>query len=360
MKKIVPTLLLSLFALSSFVANATADKSASDKVRVVAEKVKHWPAGVKEIRYFSDADDSMQPALLYSSGSDRPRPLLVGLHTWSGGYKQKRGVYADWCIANDWVMVFPHFRGPNNNPQACGSELMVQDIISAVRRMQETEKIDASRIYCIGESGGGYAAMLMAGRAPDIWAGVSAWCGISDLAAWHKHGSYAKMIEASCGGAPGSSEAVDKEYKNRSAITWLGKAAPVNLDLNHGNLDGRKGSVPFTQSLHAFNAVVPEDAQIPEAKIQEMWANYHLKGASLQEDLFYGNKQPLFRKTSKNTRITIFAGGHSCVHNAGLNWLANQRKGKSAVWAIKLVAEMKPIRKGKKAKPRYAVTPVAE
>ena len=32
----------------------------------------------------------------------------------------------------------------------------------------------------LGFSGGGHAALLLAGRA-EVWAGVSVWCGISDL-----------------------------------------------------------------------------------------------------------------------------------------------------------------------------------
>ena len=62
----------------------------------------------------------------------------------------------------------------------------------------------------------------MAGRAPDIWTGVSAWVPITDLNAWYfqcnKIG-YAHGIVKSCGGAPGDNPKVDLEYKKRSPIT---------------------------------------------------------------------------------------------------------------------------------------------
>lgn len=63
---------------------------------------------------------------------------------------------------------------------------------------------------------GGKAALLMAGRAPEIWAGVSAWCGIYDLAAWHQQKAgkrYWSALEAVCGGTPGTSPAVLRATK---------------------------------------------------------------------------------------------------------------------------------------------------
>ena len=62
-------------------------------------------------------------------------------------------------------------------------------------------------IYIIGGSGGGHAALLLAARYPELWTAVSAWCPISDIAAWHKQCQdralrYAKDIEQICGGDP--------------------------------------------------------------------------------------------------------------------------------------------------------------
>ena len=50
-----------------------------------------------------------------------PRPLLVALDSWSEGYKQTESViYSEWAIANDWIFVHPHFRGPNVKPESGG------------------------------------------------------------------------------------------------------------------------------------------------------------------------------------------------------------------------------------------------
>jgi pimeloyl-ACP methyl ester carboxylesterase len=292
---------------------------------------------VSAIKYPSTADSTDQPAMFYAPISKKNVPLLVGLHTWSGNYKQVGGScqYGQWCVKNNWAFIGPDFRGPNNRPEACGSQLAVDDIISAVKYAQKVANIDASRIYLVGASGGGHMAMLMAGRAPEIWAGVSAWAGISDLKAWHAECKRAKLryaseIEKSCGGPPGKSDAVDLEYKNRSPLTWLGaaKKAGVNLDLNTGIFDGHKGSVPISHTLLAFNAVADPADRISPADIAHMVEKSEVP-THLQKklsDRTYGPKIPLLRKTSGSARVTIFKGGHDIVPAAALTWLSQQKK----------------------------------
>ena len=293
---------------------------------------------LRAIRYRSSADSTDQPAMFYAPESKTAVPLLVGLHTWSADYRQvgaPRCSYGPWCIKNKWAFIGPNFRGPNRTPQATGSQLVVDDIISAVEYARQTANVDENRIYLVGASGGGHAALLLAGRAPKIWAGVSAWVGISDLKAWHAECKkakrrYAGEIEKSCGGAPGKSDAVDLEYKNRSPLTWLAEAkrAGVRLDINAGINDGHSGSVPISHSLRAFNAVADPADRISDDDIAHMVEKAAIP-AHLQKKLSdpaYGSKIPLLRKTSGSARITIFKGGHEIVETAALTWLSRQKK----------------------------------
>jgi pimeloyl-ACP methyl ester carboxylesterase len=307
--------------------------------------VKGWPEEVEDARYLSAADNTQQPAMIYRVAGDEPRPLLVGLHTWSGGYRQSWGaICARGCIERKWHFIGPHFRGPNNSSQALGSELAVQDIISAVGHMKATCKVDPDRVYLVGVSGGGHMALLMAGRAPEIWAGVSAWCGISDVRAWfdlHKGRRYANMIKAAVGGEPDSDEKADAECRKRSPVTYLGKATRVNLDINHGVHDGRRGSVPFLHSLWAFNRVAAEADRITPEQMKAFYEERKVPaglGSAPLDDPLYGKRKPLFRRVSGNARVTIFEGGHEIVHEAALNWLGAQRKGKGACWRVEPAA----------------------
>src|ERR1044071_9962165 len=109
--------------------------------------------------------------------------------------------------------------------------------------MQGDARVDERRIYAVGWSGGGYLGLLLAGRAPEIWAGVSAWVPISDLNVWYEESrrmgtKYFRQIAVACGGNPTAEGASADECRKRSALTYLERARGVPLDINHGIRDG--------------------------------------------------------------------------------------------------------------------------
>jgi pimeloyl-ACP methyl ester carboxylesterase len=294
-----------------------------------------WPTKVVPIEYKSTADNTLQPALFYKPDVNNPSPLLVALHTWSGDYRQYTSIpYAEWCIKNKWVFIHPNFRGPNNKPEATGSDMVIQDILSAVEYTRNNSNIDPNRIYLVGVSGGGYTALVVSAKHPDIWAGVSVWASITDLSAWYfqskqLHPQYADDIVKSLEGIPGYSTKVNLAYRNRSPITYLATATFVPIDINAGINDGHTGSVPISHSLLAFNALAA-----PENRLSEEDIGYFVEHAKvpthlidpLLSDTSYGKKAPLFRRQSQNARITIFNGNHEIIFYAALLWLAQQRK----------------------------------
>src|SRR5690606_21308450 len=199
----------------------------------------------KKVLIESSLDGSQQPSyVIVPDGYDpqgEPVALLVVLHSWSADLEQRHPELERAANQRGWLYLFPNFRGPNQHPDACGSKLAQQDILDAVEWACRNYCIDRSRIYLTGSSGGGHMTMLMAGRYPQVWAAASAWVGISNLAAWHerhKDGRYGLMLRRSCGGAPGDSETVDREYRERSPLTHLAKAAGLPLDLAAGVHDG--------------------------------------------------------------------------------------------------------------------------
>jgi dipeptidyl aminopeptidase/acylaminoacyl peptidase len=219
------------------------------------------------VQYLSSGDSTLHPALFYAPDVSKTCPVLVALHTWSSDYLQTSSVpYLLWCIEKDWAFIHPNFREANNKPEATGSELVVADIVSAADYAISNANADLGRIYLVGVSGGGHATLLMAGRVPDIWAGVSAWVPITDLAAWYfeskdRGASYANHIVMSTGGIPGASAEVDFQYKARSPITHLANAT-APLDINAGINDGHTGSVPISHSLNAFNSTLAFQAAV--------------------------------------------------------------------------------------------------
>ncbi len=295
--------------------------------------------GLVEVRIPSSADQSAQPAMVWApAGQDaQPRPLLVFLHSWSGNWKQDNTPWLEQARQRGWIYLHPDFRGRNDHPEACGSKIARQDLLDSIDWAVRKHRVDPSRIYLAGVSGGGHMAMLMAARHPERFSAVTSWVGISDLADWHKFHTkdgqprqYATMTAASCGGPPGASETVDDEYRDRSPIHWLQQVGDLPLDINAGVHDGKTGSVPVSQSLRAFNVVARAGGHpvVSDAEMAELWRNDRLSNPGPQDVAAggtYGRALHL-RRTAGATRVTIFEGGHEGLPDAACKWLEQQAR----------------------------------
>ena len=110
----------------------------------------------------------------------------------------------------------------------------------------------------------------------------------------------------------------------------------VNLDINAGVRDGRQGSVPFSQSLYAFNEVATSNNKVEASDIEAFYSEGKVPphGDRNVSEILYEEHALLFVKTSLNARVVIFDGAHEVLHLPALNWLAQQRKGVPARWII--------------------------
>ncbi len=295
---------------------------------------------LREIVYPASIDDSMQPALYFRAPGAAPRPLVVGLHTWSFDHLNGVERYASICEGKGFDFIYPKFRGANRTPEACGSELVVSDIADAALWAKTQANIDPARVYLIGGSGGGHAALLLAGRRPELWTAVSAWCPISDLVRWHaesraRNNGYALHIEQACGGDPESDEAAAAEAKRRSPLTYLANASRTILDIATGIHDGHTGSVPVSQAIAAFNLLAAPADQVAPAEIEFMVQNEAVPEALAFSgaDPSYGPYKVLFRRSSGRVRLTLFEGGHDLLGEAGIAFLENCRTGEAPDWS---------------------------
>lgn len=304
-----------------------------------------------EVFIRSTADKSLQPARFFvpEAAKGKKVPLLVALHTWSYGYE------SEWpwkwakeqCAKRGWALVYPHFRGSNDKPSASGSDLAVQDVVDAVNYAKREAAIDEDRVYICGGSGGGHMSLLMAGRHPELWAGVMAACPISDLSKWFHdcirlNRGYWKMIYDSCGGTPWERK---EDYARRSPVTWLAraKAANVPVQIQTGIHDGHyPGSVPVGHAMRAFNVLADGADAISDSDIAFIEKNERVP-ESLRfdgRDPFFGEKMRIhLRRTSDSVRFTLFEGGHEGNFEAGIDWLARQRRGQTVDWTLPERAE---------------------
>lgn len=329
-------LLATLLSCVTLVAAEPAKRPSAEEMKAIALKM--------AVDVTSTKDGTPQKVVYYQPDSAAKHlagpavPLLVFLHTWSGSIEQAPAL-SGLAKQRGWVMIAPAFRGPNNRPEACASDLASQDILDAVEYAKAHARIDTDRIYLVGGSGGGHMSLVMAARVPGLWAGVSAWVPISDLTAWHVESSarknnYAKMIEQCCGGKPGP--ATEAEYRHRSPLFHLAAAKGVPLDINTGIHDGHTGSVPVSHSLLAFNVLAAPDKQVSVTDIDFMVRERKIPAALATETQIDPERQKatLFRRASGNARVTVFEGGHDSEPTAALEWLSRQRKGQPADWSL--------------------------
>ena len=73
-----------------------------------------------KVEITSTIDGTKQPCyVILPDGYDpagEPTPLLVSLHTFSGGVEQRQKAFEAEANKAGWIYLFPHFRGPQQNP----------------------------------------------------------------------------------------------------------------------------------------------------------------------------------------------------------------------------------------------------
>lgn len=300
-----------------------------------------WEAAapeVREVRILSSADGSLQPALFHDPGSGEARPLLVALHSWSDDYTQKASIpYALWAVRNGWVFIHPDFRGVNDNPDATVSDLALRDILDAVEYAKRNAKVDESRVYLIGFSGGAMSALVLAGKYPDLWTAVSAWVPIHDLNDWYAYNRkhtpwrhYAEHIAASCGGRPSPATQAAGECTRRSPSAHLrgARGKPVRIHIAVGLEDN---FVPPSHSLRAFNDLADLEDRFSARDMRHLDRHGRLPGWPSKAAVSAGPVVPagqdwpkVFERTSGNATLTLFEGRHDIHYQAALDWLSRQ------------------------------------
>ncbi len=288
----------------------------------------------------SPLDGERQPLLYWAppEAANQDTPLFVFLHSWSSDYLQDNEKWLRACVEHRWIWLHPNFRGVNQTPKACGSKYARQDILDAIDFISSKFKVDRTRIYLAGVSGGGHMSLLMAGHHPDRFSAVSAWVGPTDLAEWYrfhcKDGQaqkYAQMIAKSLGGKPGDSIEIDTDYRDRSPVFQLQRAGELPVSIWAGVEDGHSGSVPVSHSLRAFNSIAlghgAKSTPVSDVEIEQLVGQKKLDQPQPQSEIPGLSRDVLLHRRSKDSEVIIFDGGHESIPEAAFFWLsAKQRK----------------------------------
>ena len=288
--------------------------------------------GIDDIRITSTADGAEQPALWLAPSGDRDQPLLVVLHSWSAPYTQHAGIpFAMWAQENGWAVIAPEFRGVNDDADAIGSDMAVQDAVDAIDYAVAQDGVDGDRVYAVGYSGGGMMSLLLAGRHPDKVTAVAAWGPPYDLEEFYRHSRvtgqhYAGDIRRACGGDPRVDGPAQEECLRRSPMTYLDSAKDeeVPIYIAQGIED------PFvspSEGARAFNQLADPKDRLSDAEVDAIGRGriaLHPTVRITAETYFgEGDPAPVFARQSGAVWLVYFQAGHDMVYNATLRWFAS-------------------------------------
>lgn len=293
-----------------------------------------WPPQTRLIQIKSSIDESQQKCYLFRSMATSPKPLIISLHTWGGNYAQ-RDPLLKYCIEADINYLHPDFRGPNNNPDAAGSALVVRDIDDAIQWAIDSLNVDTKDIHIVGVSGGAFTTVISYMKTRHSIKSFHAFVGIYDLANWYyeslqRKNNYANDILAITGMVNG--KPAPDEVKKRSPLwmeTPIKQRTNSKLNLYAGLHDGYTGSVPISHSLEMYNKVVydfnknTKGSQISLEERYTLLKRRSLPHFEIKKDAFMGRDLILQRNYKDFVEIIVFDGGHEMPDDNLLNRIFN-------------------------------------
>ena len=215
---------------------------------------------VHEISLTATYDATSQKSM-YSRG-DLGAPIVVSCHSWNGTYNNYDFYEKtlESCKSRGWAFISPNFRGSASDASTkyhAGHECCVSDVIDSLNYAIR-QGGDASSVFIVGGSGGGYMATYMACLHPDKFKAVGSSVGIMDLGLWHEFCStqYAKTPANNLIVYSNSLEVVfsnlpNVDYKTRSVLGNLdGLSIPICIA--HGGFDT---TVQIENAIHAWNSI---------------------------------------------------------------------------------------------------------
>lgn len=309
---------ISVFAVQPLSAQ---QQSAENKTIIRFDDTRkfNWDADFEEVEIESNADQRIQKAYFYKSGSSKKRPLIVSLHTWSGDYTQ-RDTIAELCRLNDVNYIHPDFRGPNKTIEACGSDLVISDINDAIDYAIANSNVDTTKISIVGVSGGGYVTLCCFMKLKRNIYSYSAWASITDLEAWYNQSKIRgnkydeNIMDCTC--SQSMLNILDARHRSPLyAQTPLSKIGQTKLFIYAGVYDGIQGSVPITHSINFYNKILSDIGEKNSSDyVTEKEKLHLLEFRSPIDELGYLDTRKIcLQKEVKQIKLTVFEGNHEML-----------------------------------------------
>jgi len=285
-----------------------------------------WPPGVEEVS-IPRGDNSLQMAMFAASTAALPMPLVVDLHPWGLDYRALTSSVVMASMMRNWNYIHPEMGGPGISTDACCSRRVLDDIDRAIDFGVSKGKADAGRVYVVGASGGGYAALCAALGSRRVVAAYSVWVPVTDLEAWYvetrvRDYRFAEEI-LHC---TGSGKTLDPmKARERSPMYMAVDASRLprsRIMIFAGIHDGHQGPVSIAHSLRFFNRLAEISGFSGQtASEMEMDRLLNHPEAYRPTGSILGDRQVFWERQAGNLHISIFDGGHEILPETALRLL---------------------------------------
>ena len=325
--RILKQSVLTLTILFAFQSSFSQETKKEPVIKFDDTRKVQWKPEFKQVEIISTMDGTLQKAYFYGTKSDKPNPLIVSLHTWSGDYTQVDEL-SEMCSKRDINYIHPDFRGVNRTRDACCSELALNDIDDAISYAIKNSNVDKNKIFVIGVSGGGYATLSAFMRSKHNIAKFSAWASISDLVAWYNESkirgaNYAQNI-LDC--TSSGSTLIEENARQKSPLYWKTPAKKLEksgLFIYAGIYDGIQGSVPITHSINFYNKILADMAVSDTSFYVTPYEKLKLLEFHRPPGKFgtISGRQICLKKEFGNLKLVIFEGNHEMLTEYAFNEL---------------------------------------
>lgn len=293
-----------------------------------------WPTKAVVFTTVSKIDSKEQKNYFIKSTNIEPAPLLVSLHHWNGTYKTIDSMAYLAAEANINYLR-PNARGENNHPDACCSDLVMEDITEAIEFAVNNGNVDQNEIYLVGVSGGGYTALCYYLKTDYNIKKVSVWASITDLNAWYRESKIRKahFVEdlLNCVGATQDSQNLTVLLEKRSPLYWgmdTSNLKDTELSIYAGVYDGITGSVPFSHSINFYNKLSEHMGAVEDSIFVTNDERLYLyEGQWTNKNPFktIQDRKVFLHKEYRTVELTLFEGGHEILYDHAFNELLTNK-----------------------------------
>lgn len=253
--------------------------------------------------------------------STRPdAPLLVHLHTWSTNFQdQGQAFLKELALRKDYNYIIPDARGPNRNPEACGSDLVISDIDDAISFMTGDSGRRITSVLIFGVSGGGYSGLHHYLRGRQTANNYLLWVPITDLESWY-HETRNRGEDHAEDILRCTKNLDPEQLRLRSPLHRIPTKSDdlPKLQIFAGVRDGYEGPVPVTQSIGFYNRLVQSmgdnDAVVPlEVTLSLVRRGYDATKFRTDEDL-----RVIAEYRSGPVVLSVFDGKHEAMPKSSI------------------------------------------